>query len=351
MGDSATYQYYIRSTQTNSHPYLYLSSYSPQFEQSLCNSGTFLVCRAYNSFFSKRYFLVARINGNTNAVTLSGTQKFPESYEGNSAKYTSYIGWTYGDYSVYRDYWTGSLTQSYFAPDSVANGIAPALYSTFLRYGKPLISLAVQLNSYTLYSNQRTKGPNYGSFIQLVLTGFSSIYGCGASVKNVLNPQWNNNALYCTIYSATNEIRIYSNADWTFTDYMYVTFYTDNMPTTPSYTFKLFDKYYGPTDYGISVQVTGSFGRTVNAAWTTMAPTSVRWRRQTYKQILSGVGPLRFFFNNNNYQYVSTYDSGNNVESTNSDAIQYYLSGGGFTNDPYYCYAREYQVGKYGIYK
>lgn len=204
----------------------------------------------------------------------------------------------------------------------------------------------MQLSGYTLYSNQRTKGPNYGSFIQLVLSGFTSIYGCGASVKNVLNPQWNNNALYCTIYSATNEIRIYSNADWSFTDYLYVTFYTDNLPSSTSYTFKLFDKYYNSSDNGISVQVTGTFGRSPSGSPTIMPPTSVKWRRQTYKQLRIDAGPLRLTFNNNNYQYVSTYDMTNNVESTSSDGIVLYVPGSGITSDSYYCYAREYQAGK-----
>lgn len=98
VGDTDTYQYYIRSTGTYTNPFVYISSYSPQFEQSLCNSGSYLTCRAYNSFFSKRYFLVAQINAYTDAVTLSGTQKFPESYEADSTKYSTYIGWTRGGY-------------------------------------------------------------------------------------------------------------------------------------------------------------------------------------------------------------------------------------------------------------
>lgn len=204
VGDSNYYELYIRATGTYSNPIVYISSYSPQFEQTLCNSGSFYICRAYNSFFSKRYFLVAQIVGSTNAVTFAGTLSYPESYEYDSGKFTIYVGWTYGGFSSYRDIWTGTLTQSYLTPDSVSSGISPAIYSTFLRYGKPLISLAVQLNGYTLFSNQRTKGPNYGSFIQLVLSGFTSIYGCGVSIKNRLNPQWNNNALYCIISSATN---------------------------------------------------------------------------------------------------------------------------------------------------
>jgi len=132
---------------------------------------------------------------------------------------------------------------------------------------------------------------------------------------------------------------------------MYVTFYTDYLPTSPSYTFNLFDKYYSSTDYGLSVQVTGSFGRSVSGSWSTMSPTSVKWRRQTYKQLRNDAGPLRFTMNNNNYQYVSTYDMVSNIESSSSDGITFYVPGSGITNDPYYCYAREYQIGKYAIYK
>ena len=132
---------------------------------------------------------------------------------------------------------------------------------------------------------------------------------------------------------------------------MYVTFYTDYLPSSPSYTFNLYDKYYSGSNYGVSVQVSGSFGRSVSGSWSTMAPTSVKWRRQTYKQLRSDAGPLRFTFNNNNYQYVSTYDMVSNSESSSSDGIYLFIYESGITNDRYYCYAREYQIGKYAIYK
>jgi hypothetical protein len=167
------------------------------------------------------------------------------------------------------------------------------------------MSVAVSLSGYTLYSNQRTQGPYYGSFIRLTLSGFSTLYGCGVNIYNVPSPSWTNNAFYCIIQS--NIISIYSNADWTFTDYMYVTFNTDNVPSSSTYTFQLFDKYYTSSNYGLVIQTSGNFGRTVYGSFITLPSTSVKWRRQTYKDIRSDAGPVKLVLNNN-FQYVSTYN-------------------------------------------
>lgn len=61
------------------NPVLYASAYSPKFQQSICNSGSFIDCRAYNSFVGRRYFLVAQSNGATNTMNLTANFDFPQS--------------------------------------------------------------------------------------------------------------------------------------------------------------------------------------------------------------------------------------------------------------------------------
>lgn len=144
------------------------------------------------------------------------------------------------------------------------------------------MTVAINLNGYKLYSNQRTQGPFYGSYISLTLNSFSTLYGCGAVVYNTPSPVFSNNALYCIVQSNT-EIRVYSNADWSFTNYMYITFYTDYVPQSTSYSVRLFDKYYSPgTDYALPVSSSGAFNA-ITYSGSTLPPTSVIWRRPTYR--------------------------------------------------------------------
>lgn len=82
-----------------------------------------------------------------------------------------------------------------------------------------------------------------------------------------------------------------------------------------------------------------------------MPPTSVIWRRPTYKQARTDAGPVRITFNNN-YQYVSTYNMNTNSEdSSSSDGIIIYVPNSGLSNNAYYCYAREYPANQYSFYR
>jgi hypothetical protein len=73
------YQLYVIAPSSRYQPYLYLSSYSPKTSQSTCNSGSYLVCRAYNSFFSRRYFLVVQYNNWASTFNLTDNLDFPQS--------------------------------------------------------------------------------------------------------------------------------------------------------------------------------------------------------------------------------------------------------------------------------
>ena len=45
---------------------------------------------------------------------------------------------------------------------------------------------SVNLNGKTLYSNKRNYGQYQGSFMRLTMSGFSSLFGCGATLSNRL---------------------------------------------------------------------------------------------------------------------------------------------------------------------
>jgi hypothetical protein len=304
------YQLYVQSPYNLNSPVFYLSSNSPRTQQSICNSGFYAACRAYNSFLTRRYYLVVQYSGYTQTMNLTDNLNFPQSQEA-SGSYSTYMGWSSGGWGFYYHIWTGTLNSAYLSPAAPSIGYAPATFSTNLQYTKSLMAVAVNLNGFTLYSNQRTQGPFYGSYISLTLSGFSTLYGCGVNIYNVPSPSWSNDAFYCVVQSSTL-IKIYSNADWTFSSYMYVTFYTDNVPSSCTYTFQLYDKYYSGSNYGLVISAAGSFGRTVSGSYSTMQPTSVRWRRTTYKNIRSDAGPVKLTLNNN-FQYVSTYSMTNNA--------------------------------------
>jgi hypothetical protein len=168
-------------------------------------------------------------------------------------------------------------------------------------------------------------------------------------VFNTPSPAWNNNAFYCMVQPGM-VINITSNADWTFTGYVYITFYTDNVPASATYTVKLYDKFYSDSNCGLVVSTSGSFGRTVNVLYSTLAPTSIRWRRTTYKDVRTDAGPVKLTLNNN-YQYVSTWSMSSHSEVTTSDGIVIYVPGSGLSNVAYYCYAREYPANQYSFYR
>lgn len=300
------YQLYLVGAGTFTNPVLYMSSYSPQTSQAMCNSGSYRVCRAYTSFLSRRYFLVAQANAYTSAFNLTGNLNFPQSWEYSTSYYTTYIGITAGNWGYYYSDWSGSLSQSYFSAGNPTFGLTPATLSSNLQSSRSLMSVAVQLNGFAIYSNRRAPGPFYGSFAKLTLSGFTSLSGCGVVAFNTPTPAWSNNALYCTIQSTT-QINIYANSDVFFTGYLYITFQTDSVPSSSTYTFVLYDRYVSSTNYGAAVSVQSTFSRTA-PGHNILQPTSIKWRRQAYKNIRNDAGPVKVILNNN-YQYVSTYNA------------------------------------------
>jgi hypothetical protein len=264
------------------NPVLYVSSYNPKFQQSICNSGGFIDCRAYNSFVGRRYFLVAQVNGATNTMNLTANFDFPQSEDMAGSFYGVFMGWTTSHgWNHYTHTFGDPLDSGYLSPATPSLSFGAAIYSNTVQYSKSLMTVAINLNGYRLYSNQRTQGAFFGSFISLTLNSFSTLYGCGAVLFNTPSPVWSNNALYCIIHS-NSEIRVYSNADWSLNNHLYITFYTDNVPQSTAYSVRLFDKYYSGSDYGLPVHSTGTFNA-ITYSGSTLPPTSVIWRRPTYR--------------------------------------------------------------------
>lgn len=233
------YQLYVQSPYYINSPIMYVSSYSPQFSQSICNSGTYAICRAYNDFYSRRYFLVVQYSGYTYSMNLVGNLNFPQSKEYSSSYYTTYIGWTGSGFSYYYNTWSGTLNQGYLSEATPTISYSPSLYGSNLNGYQTSMSISISLSSvgyFNFYSNQRTQGAFMGSFIRLTMSGFSSIYGCGAFLWSSSIPTWLNNGLYCVIQSS-NQINIYTNSDLYSNDNLYITFNTASLPTSTTYIF------------------------------------------------------------------------------------------------------------------
>ena len=196
------------------------------------------------------------------------------------------------------------------------------------------------MNGNTLYSFRRTSGQYEGSFMRLEMTGFTNLYGCGVTLSN--RPLSLTAPFYCVVMSS-NYLDILAKEDIYMSGTMYITLYTSSVPSSVTYKLTLYDKYLSGSDYSRSVYLSQSFSRTSSS--TLVQPTSIKWRRQTYKEFRTSNGPIRIILNHN-YQYV--YDSDT---SANSDAILVYYPGGISSSYSYVCFLKEYLPGKRYLYR
>jgi len=274
------------------------------FTQSTCNGGTHIECRTYNTFFSRRYFMIAYNSNHASSFNFQVNLKFPQSKEMSSSYYTTYIGYTQGGWDQYDHVWTGSLSMGQLDEAQPTLDYGIATYSSILQGYRATLSVVTDLSGYTIYSNRRTTGAFKNSFLRLTMSGFTSLYGCGVVQWGNMTPTWSDNAIYCNVVSS-NRIEIRSNFDYNFTGLTYITFSTDSVPSSTSYQIELIDRWHSSSDYAAPVERTLSFSRSHSN--TLMQPTSIKWRRQAYKQLRSDTGPVRLTLQNQNYQYVSTY--------------------------------------------
>jgi len=134
----------------------------------------------------------------------NGTCNQPYSHDSSSSFYTTYIGWgpSTADNRYYHVY-TRNIGTSYLSASTPSTSITPPIYGSNLGVtissvpsGHPTsLTLAVNLNGKTIYSSSATYGQYRGSFIKLTLSGFSSLFDCGATLRN--RPRSLDNPFYC----------------------------------------------------------------------------------------------------------------------------------------------------------
>ena len=150
----------------------------------MCSSG-FLFCRAYTSFISRTYYIVAQYSGSTYTIRLADNTYYPPSVDSSSSYYTWLINYGVQNARYYHT-WSSSHSSGQIYPATATYALSPTLYGSTLSGYPSAYIVSANLNGKTLYSNRRNYGEYQGSFIRLTLSGFTSLFGCGATLSNRL---------------------------------------------------------------------------------------------------------------------------------------------------------------------
>lgn len=231
-----TYRYFdlnVSSPYYIGNPIVYISMNAPQPTTGMCNSG-FVYCRPYTSFISRRYYLVAQISANVYTVRFSDNAYFPPSTDSNSGYYEWVIGYAHPSEIRYYHTWSTTRSTGIMYPAQPSYGVDPLLYGTTLSGYPSSYIFSINLNGKTLYSNKRNYGEYQGSFIRLTYSGFSSLFGCAATISNRLFSL--NSPLYCEVKTSTY-LEIRARVDVAITGTMYIVVFTSSVPSSVSYTF------------------------------------------------------------------------------------------------------------------
>lgn len=135
---------------------------------------------------NRKYFIAAQISAYTYTIRLTATSNFPPSTDYSSSYYGIYVGYFYPPETRYYHIYTTSRSTSIMYPATASYGLNPTLYGTTLSGYPSGYLVSANLNGKTLYSNKRNYGEYQGSFIRLTYSGFSSLFGCGATLSNRL---------------------------------------------------------------------------------------------------------------------------------------------------------------------
>lgn len=175
--------YEINMTGTNTaNPTVYMSMYMPKPVTSFCQYSSFSYCRVYDSFVNRRYFVVARWSGTTTIVRFNGTVYFPPADDAASSFYSTYIGWTETSNERYHHIWSTTRSTSILSPSTPAYSYKPVMFGSNLKGYPSTFLVSINMNGNTLY--KRGEGQYEGSFIRLQMNGFTSLYGCSATLSN-----------------------------------------------------------------------------------------------------------------------------------------------------------------------
>lgn len=145
----------------------------------------------------------------------NGTSNQPVSDDYSSSYFTTYIGWAPSTDNRYYHVYTRNIGTSYLSPSTPSYSITPPIFGSTLGTtisgtpsGYPTsLTLAINLNGKTIKSSSITYGQYKGSLIKLTLSGFSSIYSCGATLKN--RPRSLTDPFYCQVISS-NYLYVYA---------------------------------------------------------------------------------------------------------------------------------------------
>ena len=93
------------------------------------------------------------------------------------------------------------------------------------------------------------------------MSGFSSLCGCGVTLSN--RPFSFTHPFYCQVKSS-NYLDIYAKEDIYMSGTLYITINTASIPSSTTYKFTHYDKYFSGSDYSRSVYLSSSFSRSTS---------------------------------------------------------------------------------------
>ena len=101
----------------------------------------------------------------------------------NNGYNTRYIAWAHPTSYYYTH--SNSITRSTsLTPSTPAQGITESLFGSALDSQASGFIITVNMNGRTLYRYKTDYGEYRGSFIKVLMSGFTNIYGCGVTLKN-----------------------------------------------------------------------------------------------------------------------------------------------------------------------
>ena len=176
-----------------------MSMYAPKPISSFCENGNYYECRVYTSFINRKYYLVARRAATTTTIRFTGTAYFPPADDVSSSYYKTYIGFTYTNDRRYYHIWENTRS-GVLIPSTPTYSYKPMMFGWNLRDYSSGFLISVNMNGRTLYSKARDYGEFQGSYLKLVMSGFTSLFGCGVTLSN--RPFSFYEPFYCEVQSS-----------------------------------------------------------------------------------------------------------------------------------------------------
>ena len=164
-----------------------MSMYAPMPVTAFCSNGAFSFCRIYDSFITRRYFVVTKSTSNyISSWTISGsTAAFPPSFDASNTFYNTLLYVTQPTYSRYLSSYSNSRSNfnSIISPSTNTKAIQPSMFGSFLETYNSSIIVSVYLAGKKLYANSRNYGQYQGDYIKVTISGLTNLKGCASTLK------------------------------------------------------------------------------------------------------------------------------------------------------------------------